>query len=218
MSAPDTAAAISWWLSCAASSPSSGLPPVPAGEGQGKVGMNSHALGMMLGLEGSLGDPPRPRSSQAGLRQGLGPPEGLWQAAQAGREAGGLGCWCGHRAAARKPKGRTQAARQLRADLQLVHRLVVLQRLRVSVDRPELHALRVECTKGSDRKQCVGPGRWERARWRHGRREPRALLPAAPLTDRPLEIMRFTALPPPPPQPTTLMRASPGERGGRCRG
>ena len=29
MSAPLTAAAISWWLSCAASSPSSGLPPVP---------------------------------------------------------------------------------------------------------------------------------------------------------------------------------------------
>lgn len=35
MSAPATAAAISWWLSCAASSPSSGLPPVPAGRALG---------------------------------------------------------------------------------------------------------------------------------------------------------------------------------------
>ena len=33
MSAPCTAVPISWWLSCAASSPSSGLPPVPAGRG-----------------------------------------------------------------------------------------------------------------------------------------------------------------------------------------
>ncbi len=36
---------------------------------------------------------------------------------------------------------RTQAAGQLRANLQLVQRLVVLQRLRIGVDRPELHAL-----------------------------------------------------------------------------
>lgn len=37
---------------------------------------------------------------------------------------------------------------------------------------------------------------------------------ALALTARPLEIMRFTALPPPPPQPTTLMRASPVGREG----
>lgn len=45
------------------------------------------------------------------------------------------------RARQEKPEGRTQAAGQLRADLQLVHSLVVLERLRISVDRPELHAL-----------------------------------------------------------------------------
>lgn len=39
------------------------------------------------------------------------------------------------------PAERTQAAGQLRADLQLVQGLVVLQRLRIGVDRPELHAL-----------------------------------------------------------------------------
>lgn len=117
----------------------------------------------------------------------------------------------------REAKGRTQAAGELRANLQLVHRLVVLQCLRVGVNRPELHTLQTMKPKHGF-KSHIRLGGCERLCQWHTRREPRALLPAAPLTDRPLEIMRFTALPPPPPQPTTLMRASPGGRGGRCRG
>ena len=51
----------------------------------------------------------------------------------------------------------TEAAGQLRADLQLVQGLVALQGLRIGVDSPELHTLQAACMRGRCQ-QCVWEG------------------------------------------------------------
>ena len=89
MSAPCTAVPISWWLSCAASSPSSGLPPVPAGTGEwgvsrgGEQGWAGRAWRAGTACRGADG---------VGARAGAGgrPGGGRWSApgrARAGRGA-----------------------------------------------------------------------------------------------------------------------------------
>jgi hypothetical protein len=166
------------------------------------------------------------------------------------------GCGC-QSAGIKKPAGcfaiLTQAARQLRANLQLVHGLVVLQRLGIGVDSPELDALQasgrnkqkktmrvvktaerekgrchyfqvkstqkhsttVACRQCARKQENCTVDSFFRLLARSGvaqalRRA--AEMTGSALTVRPLEIMRLTALPPPPPQPMTLMAASPAFR------
>lgn len=122
------------------------------------------------------------------------------------------------------PPQPTQAAGQGGPDLQLVERLMALQGLGVRVDSPELHALRVMAGMRS----TASSGLSARPAGHEGSQQPSSIsrpktrqvssLPISachwdihriPRTCRPLEIMRFTALPPPPPTPMTLILASP---------
>ncbi len=120
MSAPPTAAASCSCDSWAASSPSSGLPPVPAGGWQ--YGKQVHWLYWQPNVPAPLGRPVAPSFVVC-----------VW-----GGRGGGVAA---ARAQGRPEETRTEAAGERHPDLQFVECRVALQRLGVGVHCPELHAL-----------------------------------------------------------------------------